>query len=322
MISDDIYFGGFDAESWSTLLGLLGLGRREARGAIVIVERDDGTAAAALHTLTGAIACEDYSGRQALDALCARHDAERALVIKLGAPETLTERLTHELPRDADYFTQWLAMLGVLRAGQREGLWTIHPARRPLPLPRPATVSAALDRVLPDGHAWLVCIWEGDQLCTAAALRRMHGCIDMLVGPDAILDWTGPLGGDFRRDHRALAGAVRRALAPLHMGVFAQRSTLEALLANPAPGAWAAAIAVRDVIIDPAPPYVAVAAGADVARAAVQRARDLFGDLELLSLVEPTASFLRRQIGSLGSVTETLGFNPLQVLAERLSRRD
>jgi hypothetical protein len=322
VISDDIYFGGFDAESWSTLLGLLGAGRRQARGVLLIVERDDGTAAAALHTLTGAIECAEYSGRAGLAELCARHDAARALVLHLGAAETLTERLTRELPRDADYLTQWLAMLGVLRAGQREGLWASYPEGRPLPLPRPTTVGAALDRVLPDDHAWLVCVWEGDQICTAVALRRMHGQIDMLVGPDAILDWTGPLGGDFRRDHRALAQAVRRALAPLHMAVFAQRSTLEALLANPAPGAWAAALAVRDVIIDPAPPYVAVAAGADVARAAVARARVLFGDLELLSLVDPTASFLRRQIGSLGSVTETLGFNPLQVLAERLSKRE
>lgn len=321
MISDDIYFGGFDAESWSTLLGLVGVGRREPQGVLLIVERDDLTAAALLHTRKGALDCDAYLGRARLAELCERHDAERALVLRAGAAETLTERATRTLPLEADYLTQWLALLAVLRAGQREGLWASYPAAKPLPLPSPATVSAALDRVLPDGHAWLVAVWEGEQVCTAAALRRVHGQIDMLVGPDAILDWTGPLGGDYRRDHRALARAVGRALAPLHMGVFAQRETLQALLANPAPGAWATAIATREVIIDPAPPYVAVAAGADVARAAVQRARNLFGDLELLSLIEPTASFLRRQVGSLGSVTETLGFNPLQVLAERLSRR-
>jgi hypothetical protein len=179
----------------------------------------------------------------------------------------------------------------------------------------------ALDLLLPEDHVLVAVLWEREGLWTACALHRRGAQIDRLVGPKLLLDWTGPLGGDYRRDQRVIRRAVERALGPVHIGLFARREAIEALLADPSPGAWARAVALREIIINPAPPYVHLAVGADAARAAGLRAREWFGGLDLGSYVAPAARFARERVARIGSVTQILGFNPLQALANRLRRK-
>lgn len=330
MLSTQLRLHGFSADHWLRVLSLLGMSPHEeraqsdahARGMLVVVEDDHGHACAAFHSELGSVDPQGYVGRADLGTLCERYLARRGVVLRRGAIEELTERAASRVLRERDFAAQWLQLLGTARELTREGLLYFWPERTQVPLPSAAMVKRALDIVLPDEHCFLAVIWEGSEIWTALCIRRRAGEIDWIAGPETILDVTGPLGGDYRRDHRALSRAVGHAIAPVHIGLFAQRDRLESLLRDPHAGAWAKAVALRDIIVDPAPPYVAVAVSADAMRASAKKTGEWLGGIDFLSFLEPVARVVRDQVSQVASVTSLLGWNPLQVLAERLRSRD
>lgn len=329
MLSPDLRVHGFTATSWLRLLSLFGVGTRAetsnasgAHGTVVVIENPDETACAAFHTHLGGFSADGYASRADLPALCERQLALRGIVVRRGAIEELTERAAARVLATEDFAAQWLALLATTRELTREGLLYFWPARTQLPLPTAAMLSRTLDVVLPDDRTFVAVLWDGDEVWTALCLRRRGREIDCLLGPEAVLEASGPLSGDYRRDHRAICRAIERELAPVHIGLFAQREQLERLLRAPHAGAWAKAVALREVIVDPAPPYVAVAVSADALRASAKKTGEWLGGIDFLSFLEPVGKVLREQIGQVASVTGLLGWNPLQVLAQRLRERD
>jgi hypothetical protein len=329
VLSANLRVTGYDSVTWTRLLSLFET-RRPRRdgvparsGLLVIVEDEQGAACAAFLSDRGRVNAEDYKTRGDLARLCDEHRAGAGIAMRLGTIEELTERAAEHVLRTDDYAAQWLALLQAARELEREGAVQFWPEREtPLTLPSAAMLNKALDLLLPDEHAFVAVLWEETELWTALVLRRRGGQIDLLGGPELVLDVVGPLGGDYRRDHRAVSRAISEAVAPVQVGLYAQRSRFERLLRNPAPGAWARAIALRDVIIDPSPAYVHVAVGADALRATARKTTQLLGGIDVASLFEPAARFAREQIMHVASVTGTLGFNPLQVLARRLRSND
>lgn len=325
MISEDLSFHGFGAQSWMRLLTLLGYrspSYDSRRPTLVIVENADGEGLAAFRTDSGCVPIGRYRGRQSLGDLCRAEGCRQAVVIQEGALDTLAERASAEFPLEGHYLSQWLSVAAALRRAEVEGTVAYHPPRRSFPLPSAAMLERAVDMLLPDDRSLVAVAWDAGSLWTGVALRRRGGQVDAMVGPRALLDWTGPLSGDYRRDHRMINRAVGRMLAPVHIGLYARRHDLEQLLRSSEPGAWLKAVALREVILDPAPRYANVALGADAARAITARTRDFLGGLDLFSGLEPLFTEARERLGQSGSVTSTLGFNPLERLAERLKRAD
>jgi hypothetical protein len=330
MISEDCRFEGFDTRAWLNLLSLFTArsasraseapGIPQKRGTAVIVRDQAGAACAAFVTGRGPLDASEVADLSQLEALCQRLGVEGAVVIEDGAIEEITERAAQRLALDGGYAAQWLTLLGAARELEDEGRLRFWPARSRLPLPTTGMLERALDLLLPDDHVLLVALWEGAELWTACAISRSGGEIDRIVGPDLLLEWSGPLGGDYRRDQRVIQAAVARAMGPVHLGLFAQRQRVQELLRDSSPGAWARAVALREVIISPAPSYANVALAADAARAAGHRAASWLGGLDLYGLVAPAAEFAREHVARVGSATSILGFNPLQALATRLRR--
>jgi hypothetical protein len=322
MLSSELRVTGFDPASWSRLLSLFGAGVEQAsaaqRGTLVVVVDEHGAACAAFVTQRGPIPIASYTGRAELAQLCEQLGAPRAIVVKLGAIEELTERAVPRVLGSDNYAAQWLGLLTTARELEREGALYFWPERSRLPLPSPPVLARTLDTVLPDERSLLAVLWEDSVLWTALLLRRRAGEIDLVAGPEFVLDVVGPLGGDYRRDHRAVSRAVSDAVAPVHIGIYAQRSRFERLLRNPEPGAWAKAVALREIIIDPSPAYVHVALTADAMRATARKTSEILGGLDFLSFAQPYARYAREQIMHVASVTGLLGWNPLQVLASRL----
>ncbi|HTU57790.1 MAG TPA: hypothetical protein VMF89_05140 [Polyangiales bacterium] len=243
----------------------------------------------------------------------------RGVALKLGTIEELTERATPQMLRTDDYAGQWLALLTAARELEREGALYFWPEpRNVVPLPTPQLVTRALDVVLPDEHSFVAALWEDAELWTALVLRRRGGQFDLIGGPELVLDTVGPLSGDFRRDHRAVSRAISTSIAPLQLGIYTQRRRFERLLREAEPGAWAKAVALREIIIDPSPAYVNIAVGADALRATARRTGELLGGIDFLSFLEPWTRYAREQISHVTSISGMLGFNPLQVLARRL----
>ncbi|MDH5675138.1 MAG: hypothetical protein OEZ06_23635 [Myxococcales bacterium] len=339
MLADNVRFEGFTAPQFRNLLSLFAAHPDEAgdseapllqprpRGTLVLVTDAEGAVIASLMTGGGAAAATAGAELQRVDdpeqiaAACERAGARRALILEHGAIEELTERAAERVGLALDYVSQWLTLLSVARELEEEGRIRFWPTPKRLPLPSLQMLSRALDLLLPDGHSLLLAIWESETLWTACALHRRHGLLDRIVGPELLLDWTGPLGGDFRRDQRLLRNVVAGALGPLHLGIFAERAQIEGLLRASEPGAWTRAVALRDVIINPSPSYVQMALAADAARAVGRRARNILGGIDLAGTFGPAAKIARERIANVGSITDILGFSPLEGLAERLRRR-
>lgn len=345
MISADLKFEGFDSRSWTNLVSLFspgledrlegppaasddpevrrGEGEGVRRGNLVVVVDADERVLKAFHSLRGRVTDLDHGSLVDLARVCEDYAAARCIVLREGVMEEMAERLAMRLQRGDDYVTQWLSLARIFREMQEAGLIRTYP--RPLanvPVPSPATVRRVLDVVLPDDHSLVVMLWERGHTWTAAVLRRRNGSIDYVAGPDLVSRWTGPLGGDWRRDRRVIVDAVSRYVAPVHLGVFSEARTMRELLRRPDPGAWATAAAVRDIVVNPTPPYVAVALAADAVRGVASRAARLLGGIDALGALTPITTLIRARIGEVASVTQTLGFDPLEALAALLHREE
>lgn len=323
MLSANLRVTGYDAVSWGRLVSLFSAGDREelhdAYHVLVVVEDAAGAACAAFIADRGSVDASSYGSRADLGALCERLGVRRGVALRLGTIEEITERAAEQVLRTNDYAGQWLALLHAMRELEREGALTFWPERaNPTPLPSPQLITRALDVVLPDEHSFVAALWEDTELWTAIVLRRRGAQFDLIGGPELVLDVVGPLSGDFRRDHRAVSRAVGSAIAPVQIGIYAQRRRFQRLLREAEPGSWAKAIALREVIIDPSPAYVHVAAFADALRATGRKTGELLGGIDFMTYIEPVTRYAREQIAHVASVTGMLGFNPLQVLASRL----
>jgi hypothetical protein len=329
VIDPHIVFEGFDAASWASLVHLFVPDRppatareREAmaphaHGTLVVVT-DEERPVAAFVTDRGRIDVERVGSLETLAETCAHVGAERAVVLKAGAVERITEAAAERMELHADYVTQWLTLLAVLREAERAGELRRWPERSRRPLPTPQVLQHTLDVVLPQQRTLLAVLWNEHRVVTAVAVRRGHRGIDRVVGPHPILTWAGPLSGDLQRDHRALHRGVTQMLGDVHLGVFGQRRRIDELLRRPDPGAWAKAVATREVIVHPTPGYAAVALATDTARAAAGWASSALEGLELQAIVGPMSRLGSIGSGVRGSVTKALGFDPLAALRDRL----
>ena len=342
VIAADIRIEGFDGRSWTNLLSLFApqvterpkkaprtsdapeveeadLADDPRRGTLFVVINASGRVLAARHTQHGRVRGLIYTGPGSLASLGASHGASRVIVLREGALEEIVQRATSRMERHDDYVAQWLIVIRAVRAAIEAGLVEIWP--RPLanvPIPSAAVVSRAVDAVLPDERSTVLGVFSRTTPWTLVALRRSAGEIDRIVGPDVISRWTGPLGGDFRRDHRVITEAISRHLAPVHLGIYADEHDLRALLRDPRPGAWTRAVVARDIIVQPTPPYIAVALAADGMRAAAKRTESWVEGTavrNVLAQIAPLASFVRGRAAEVASVTQLLGFDPLKLLA-------
>lgn len=343
MIHPDLRFEGFDARSWTHLLSLFLPGvvkRTEVEapasdepgfdgqppaspgGTLLVVVDEDDHAIMALHTRQGRI--RDVGTVVEPQNLCATFAANRCVILREGALDELAERVALRIDHNDDYLEQALAVLRTARELQEAGLIRLWPRRfAHVPIPTAATVDRALDLVLPDDRVAVLALWHSEHLWTAAALRRREGRIDWVVGPDFIGHWCGGApAGDLRRSSADVLAAIGEHMGPVHLGVFAEAHTLRRLLRQNEGGAWAAAAAGQEVLIQPMPPYVAMALGADLLRGVARSSTRLLGDrFDVGAALTPFADVVREQLGRARSLTQTLGFDPLELLARYLQDR-
>ena len=345
MISAELRFEGFDVRSWTHLLSLFMPGMQERlereatltdapvaeqnptrAGTIWIVDDDEATVLTAQHSLRGRI--EELIGQPLVDtpeALCARYGAHRCLILREGVMDELAERLALRYQSDEGYASQWVGLFRSARElldGGAIQLWPNPMAN--VPIPSAGAMRRAMELALPDDRAAVMVLFEprGEmgQLWTAAAIRRRAGEIDLVAGPDLIQEWTGPLGGDWRRDYRIIVDAVTRAVAPVHVGIFSEPATIRTLLRGGEAGNWARQVAVRDLVIHPLPRTYGLALGADAMRGVGVASRRMLGGLDIVGGVIPFMQKVRAQVTQVATISETLGFDPMQVLAAMLQR--
>jgi hypothetical protein len=272
VISEDFAFFGFDEASWDRLASLL-LGDREPSGVLVVVVNRAAVPVACFHTERGSIDPSLLPSPGDLEALCQTGEARACIIMRARAMEEVESYLGEPLDPDEALASRVLRFARVLRELGNGNWLRVWP--NPLPsllLAAAPAAKSAKDHLLPDGHSIALGIFEHGELWTGAVLRRRRDEIDLLAGPQAIAEWAGPLGGEWRRDHRVLADAIEREVGPVHLGLFMERPTAERLLGGRQGGDWALAFATRELVAHPLPGFAAAGLGLDLFRGTAQLA--------------------------------------------------
>lgn len=346
MLTGDVRFEGFTATDWSRVLSLFAPqkatgGDRDPdrpRGAIfAIVDREGGKEQLRklVHTRAGRVRLDDVAAEWPLspEELARRHHASFAVILQRGALEAIMERFGAKVRRGDDLTAQSLLLVSLAQEEAIAGRIEYWPARlRGVPVPSPAVVNGTLDAICPGGTTVLLGLFEHGELWTSIALRRhASGGFDWVMGPDDVRRDMGLLAGDFRRDYRHLARTVERRTGKLSLGCFAEASTFRRLEVDPSPGAWAKAVAVRDVILSPVPPALAIPLGLDAGRAAVSAVKTVLDRMDAWRYVSPAFGLVKEllpidrgapgEAGARGGIGASLfGFEPLELLRRLLSR--
>ena len=277
-------------------------------------------------TESGRIAPEGQPWPEPLSDLMERYQARWALQLRSGALEQVMERFAAGLRPEHSTLEQWHLLWLALRQAEADGLITSAPkSLDSLAVPSPGLVRKAWNAVCPVGRTMVLAVFEEERLYTALVVRRgVDDGVDVLLGPESLRRSVGLLSGDFHRDHRYVARAITRDIAAPALGCYVERHTLEALLSDQRPGAWAAAVATRDVIVSPAPPAVAVPLGLDAGRAAVVAMRGLAERVGARAWFEPEGpmglllSRVRELTPDELDLEKILGFDPLRLLVTLL----
>jgi hypothetical protein len=270
-------------------------------------------------TVRGRLPLPD-SGHASAAALGTQHGAAFAVVLSTSALEQFGDRFARRLVRGQSFHTQIEAFIHAMRELEREGEVELWPsAFVDWPIPTERAFGSALDLVCPDGKSFVLGAFADGELYTALCLRRRGAAFDMVMGPDRVRRDMGLLSGDFSRDYRYLGAAVEARVGPLAVGCYAELSTFRRLAQEAQPGAWASAVAGRDVVLTPVTPGLAVPLGVDAGRAALTFAKGLVGRLGMLSGLRAPGVLgprLERAYSLVeGDVRRYLGFDPWRVLS-------
>jgi hypothetical protein len=211
-----------------------------------------------------------------LEALATHQEARWAVQLHSGALEELMDRLGERLRPEHDTTEQALELYAVVRELQAEGALITWPWRLThLPVIGKRSVQRVFDALCPEGKSIVLGAFEHAELATCLAARRNGLGFDRILGPGSLRLEMGLLSGDWTRDYRYVLQAARSQLGTVGLGCFANVDTYRRLHAHASPGAWAAAVASRDVILSPVVPAVAIPLGIDAGRAALLGTRQL-----------------------------------------------
>ncbi len=224
----------------------------------------------------------------------------------------------------ADLLGSWLRLLGPIREARRAGLFLFSPALLDdLPIPPEASVRAALDHVFPDGTSAVLYVFGPGGLSFAAIAEKRRGEIVRIGGHDA-LGGLPVRGATWRAAVPRILERVRAEFAPPSIGVFADQAALARVVFGSEPDALPRALASRRIVLDPLPPWLAVALGIDTAAKVVGAVRDVARRLDPLGLVDRfdlgrIAERVGRTVAAELPLRRLLGFDPFEVIS-RLHR--
>jgi hypothetical protein len=341
VLTPDVRFEGFSPTDWSRFLSLFRVAPPEdpvvegeddvPRDGLVLVHAG-GRIRKALHTRDGRIDPAAIAWSRGQESQL--EDVARELRVRWvwafhsGALEELMERFGARVRRGDDVLTQALLLFGAFRELLDEGAISSWPRRmRNVPIPTRPVVDRAIDAVVPPGKALLLALYEEGELWTSIVLRRAKASgdtparFDALAGPMALRSEMGVLSGEFRRDYRHLVAAIEARYAPVSVGLHAEVGTFRRLITSASSGDWARAVALRDVVLSPLPPVLAVPLGLDATRGALELAARAAKQIDPIGIVQPLLRLVGKALPELpptGGASPS--FDPLELLRKLLAR--
>lgn len=324
MLTPDVRFEGFTIETWQRFLDLWKPATKteERTGGLILVH-DGGRVRKAVHTGRGRVE-PPPTWPAPLGMLADEHQSAWVLAMHEDGLNEVMERFGSRARRTDDILDQAVSLVAIVREMITEKQIESWPRRlRNVPTPSTQMVRRALDATCEDGKCIALGTFQDGDLWTAIIARRRGHGFDVLAGPYELRASMGLLSGDWRRDQRYLVEAIEESYGELALGCFAETHDLRALILDPSPGAWSRAALLREIVLSPLPPSIALAVGVDSARYAFEGIRRVASRVDWLGLLDPAVDGARKRLGKIAGdkdLPTLLGFDPLAALRALLHR--
>jgi hypothetical protein len=319
VLSRDIRVDEIDGRQWINLLALFEpdyaayLGDGAARPPLLLV-LEGGVPVKALRLGQGRVPLGEVRWHGAAEIARARRENRCSILvaIELGTVDVLLREIESRVRSDEDAVAQGLRLLRAVAVHLDQGLYVAPRLLRSLPIPPYEAVQRTFDLAYPDERAAVFYVFDGAKVHTSLLTYKRGGDLTRLSTGQLL----GVTIGDWRRDYRRLLGAVERQLGRPFLGVFGELGAWQRILSGGA-GGFAREIAHREIILDPAPPWllglVAADAGASVAQASAG-----FLWRRLPQTLQDVARGIAGKAAEMGPFA-LLGFNPFAVAAELIA---
>ncbi len=321
MLTPDVRFEGWSPVDWSRMLSALrGPLPASPRHGLVLVH-DGARIRKALHTADGRLDPHAIGWPRPLEELAREQGVAFVWALRHGAVDELMERFGARVRRGEDMLDQAITLANALRELVDEALLEVHPRRfAQVPIPSRAVVDRTIDTLVPRGRCALLSLYDQGELHTAMIVRRADmqpTRFDVVAGPGELRAKVGLVSGEFRRDYRFLLHAVEQMYGPVAVGLHADLPRFQALLAA-APGDWARAVGLRDIVLSPVPAVLAIPLGVDATRGAASALGRIARQIDPLGIVGPAMRLFGKALPQLPPKPGDT-FEPLDLLRRWLN---
>lgn len=256
----------------------------------------------------------------ALRRLRRERNATWAVAVGAAAVGRLDAALSAAFDPRADLLRAALPLLRIVREARQAGELLFSPALlEDLPIPTEAAVRAALDLVLPDDRSAVLYAFGARGVSFAVLAEKRRGEIVRLAGHDA-LGGIAVRGAHWKAAVPRILQEAGRRFAPPAVGVFGDEAALRRIVFGSDGTILPRALATRNVILNPLPPWLGVLLGLDTAAKAAGAARSLLRRFDPLGLADRfdvgrVAEALHQRLGLDNPLARLLGFDPFAVFA-------
>jgi len=304
----------------------------DVRHGLVLLTRDGRPAALAdlrrgFVPLPAWLARDAAVDREVLRRLRREHGATWAVAVGGAALRRLDAALSRAFDPSGDLLDGLLRLAHEAREARRAGELLFSPALLDdVPIPAAAQVRSAFDLVLPDDRTALFYAFGPQGLSFGLVAEKRRGRLVCVAGHEA-LGGIAVRGAQWRAAVPRILRETALRFAPPAVGVFGDEAALRRIVFGTEPAALPRALATREVILDPLPPWLAVLLGLDTAAKAAGTARSLlrrFDPLGLAERLDPArlARDLQQRLGVEHPLARALGFDPFAVLVRLQQWRD
>lgn len=214
-----------------------------------------------------------------------------------------------------DLVAQELSMLRVFQGALGRQILVEPQLMGSLPLPTYAMLQKAFDHMLPDGRSLVFYLVDQGRIWTSLIAVKEGGDIVRVTGHGAIAREVR--FSSIRSDAKAVNQAVAQRLAPPHIGIYLPLRIWHELVAGDR-SAVARAIANRQALLDPAPPWLLAIVGAGAVAEAANRSLHLASKLlsrtKLGSRFLPDGGKAKKLVQRVSNPLEMIGLDPWEML--------
>ncbi len=277
-------FEGWDPVAYRRLTSLFrddGVPSRDGVGGVLVVTEGD-TILSVTHSVHGPIAQAAYTPEAGALGGWVQHTSSRwGLSVTPSSLAALEAELSSRLGPKASALDSWLNLARVAHEQCRAGTVGLWPSPAPATDPSTASPTAAdmfqrtVGFVVTEGHCFALALFDDNGVHSACALRRSASGFDLVAGPHAIVAQVGLLSGDWRRDYRLVNESVSSLYGPVALGCYAETRTIDKLASSTGARAWATALAMRELVVSPAPAAFTLGLGVGAVRTALRDMAEL-----------------------------------------------